>query len=180
MTDDCFWSFEGCPEDQDNFTGETGGAGGEKMMHDGGFGLTIVPDGMVHPVAGNLAFLSLSAVMTGYSYMKIFRWNYQIDNNEDPWKYWDDLKLGDFNWMYWANLVGDYANLGLYGFGFLFQLIATFGAGTGFNRAYWIYGVIAGKALVSIFIWIAFAIAKERTYNSTNDYLETDDGQITL
>jgi len=76
----CFWTFEGCPEEEFNTTTENSGSGGDAAeLVASGFDLTIVKDAMVNPVAGNLAFLTVATFITAISYMRLFRWRKTVD-----------------------------------------------------------------------------------------------------
>ena len=75
MVDDCFWSFEGCPEEDEKFvpiteTEDTNAGDTEEP----GFGIVIIPDGMVMPAGGSIAFLTVATFITALSYMRLFRW----------------------------------------------------------------------------------------------------------
>ena len=48
-------------------------------------------------------------------------------------------------------MVLDWGRLGLFGLAWLFQLIASFGAATGFNRGYWLYFAILGGILLDAY-----------------------------
>lgn len=166
-TDNCFWSFEGCPEDDNNTindgSGDTTDQSGTKHMagHDGGFDLTIVKDAMVNPVAGNLAFLTVATFITAFSYMRLFRWRKTVDGQDTYYAYWEALNLGTFNYWEWANVIMDWGRLGLFGLAWIFQLIATFGAATGFNRTYWLWGAILGSIALDATYHVMMFIAIE-------------------
>lgn len=174
MTDDCFWSFEGCPDETTTVTPSNGGSGGGSSAGgdygESGFDVTIAKDGVIWPVAGNLSYLTVATFITALSYMRLFRWRKAAASGEtDYYALWETLNLGAFNFWSWAYFVVDWGRLGLFGLAWLFQLIATFGAATGFNRGYWLWVAILGSVLLEMYWETMMTISWTKLDASTGD-----------
>jgi len=86
---------------------------------------------------------------------------------------WESLNLGSFNYWEWAYTITDWGRLGLFGLAWLFQLIASFGGATGFNRAYWLWGAILGSIIIDATYQIMMLIAIETAFKKSTDFVYT-------
>lgn len=123
MTDDCFWTFEGCTEEEDTFSpdGGSGGSTGEKVKIDydaSNFSVNLFKDPALLPVSANLAYLSVATIITAFSYMRIFRWRKDYDNGDSFYKDFETA-VGGFNYWQWIYTVLDWGRLGIFGFAWI-------------------------------------------------------------
>lgn len=120
-------------------------------------GATVTADYLM-PILGQVAYLSVALLATTAHYFQAFRWRTNTKSGVSYYENWTKLAMGTNYWEY-ANMINNYAGLGIWGIAFITQSLSFAGLLAEINVMTWTYlvgliGTIIG-VVYNVFYFLA-------------------------
>ena len=187
---DCFW-FPDLAKCQDD--GNNGGEEGPVVVDptdpdnkgeiDGENMTPAVVTGASVPILGQIAYLTVSALLMSGNLLKAIRWRKDTTGGASYYIWWtsNESELGSTNYWSLANMIQAYGGLAVWGVLFITQLISTFGIMGEINMMAWELGGFAYTLTEAIFSILMFlAMMKASSVNGGSSSSATAAGTILL